>query len=114
MTKRGSNFGYKSSHTHRGRVSIGDFCWGGVDIEGCSEVLCIFFFSLHFRYIVLVHGSCDHFDIHCTYILYILIYVFFTYPYMCCFFSLFMHMLLISCMQFIIFVLHKDALMSFI
>ena len=25
MTKRGSSFGYESSHTHRG-VSIGDFC----------------------------------------------------------------------------------------
>jgi len=46
-----------------------------VDIKGCSEVLCIFFFSLLFRYIVLVHGSCDHFDIHYTYILFILMYV---------------------------------------
>ena len=26
VTKRGSSFGYESSHTHRGRVSIGDFC----------------------------------------------------------------------------------------
>ena len=26
MTKRGSSFGYESSHSHRGRVSIGDFC----------------------------------------------------------------------------------------
>ena len=26
MTKRGSNFGYKSSHTYKWRVSIGDFC----------------------------------------------------------------------------------------
>ena len=34
-------------------------------------------------------------DIYCTYLLYILMYVSFTYPYMCCFFSLFMHMLLI-------------------
>ena len=26
VTKEGSSFGYESSHTHRGRVSIGDFC----------------------------------------------------------------------------------------
>ena len=26
MTKRGRSFGYESSHTHRGRVNIGDFC----------------------------------------------------------------------------------------
>ena len=34
--------------------------------------------------------------------------------FMCCFFSLFIYMLLIICMQSIISVLHKDALMSFI
>ena len=32
---------------------------------------------------------------------------------MCCFFSLFIHMLLIICMQSIILVSHKDTLMSF-
>ena len=26
MTKRGSSFGYESSHVLKGRVSIGDFC----------------------------------------------------------------------------------------
>ena len=26
VTKRGNSFGYESSHTYRGRVSIGDFC----------------------------------------------------------------------------------------
>ena len=35
-------------------------------------------------------------DVHCTYLLYMLMYVSFTYPYMCWFFSLFMHMLLIN------------------
>ena len=35
----------------------------------------LFLFS-PFRYIVLVYGSCDHFDIHCIYILNILMYVF--------------------------------------
>ena len=53
-------------------------------------------------------------DIHCTYLLYMLMYVSFTYPYMCYFFSLFMYMLLITCMQSIISVSHKDALMSFV
>ena len=38
----------------------------------------------------------------------------FTYPFMCCFFSPFIHILLITCMQSIIFVSHKDALMSFV
>ena len=37
----------------------------------------------------------------------------FTYHFMCCFFSPFIHMLLITCMQSIISVSHKDALMSF-
>ena len=56
-------------------------------------------------------------DIHCTYFLYMLMYVSFTYPYMCCFVfffsSLYAHTSYI-CMQFIIFVSHKDALMSFV
>ena len=41
-------------------------------------------------------------------------YVSFTYPYMCCFFSFFIHMVLITYMQSIISVSHKDALMSFV
>ena len=41
-------------------------------------------------------------------------YVSFAYPYMSCFFSLFIHMLLITCMQSIISISHKDALMSFV
>ena len=52
-----------------------------------------------------------------TYILlflYMLMYVSFTYPYMCCFFSIFIHMFLISCMQSIISVSHKDVLMCFV
>ena len=53
--------------------------------------------------------------IHCTYLLYMWMYVFLSpTPYICCFFSLFMHMLLITCMQSIISVSHKDALMSFV
>ena len=45
-------------------------------IEGCSEDLMYFFLSFYLRYIIVLHGSCDHFDIHCTYIPYILMYVF--------------------------------------
>ena len=78
--------------------------------EGCSEdYLYLLFFSILDTFILVTI-----IDTHCTYLLYILIYVSFTYPYMCCFFSLFMHMLLISCMQSIISVSHKDALMSFV
>ena len=62
----------------------------------------------------LVHRSCDHFSIHCAYLLYMLMNVSFTYLYMCFFFSLFMHMLLIICMQSIISISHKDTLMSFV
>ena len=54
------------------------FVKGRVHIEGCSEDLMYFFFS--FLSILdtshLVYWSCDRFDIHCTYILYILMYVF--------------------------------------
>ena len=40
------------------------------------------------------------------FLLYMLMYVSFTYPYMCCFFSIFIHMFLIYCMQSIISVSH--------
>ena len=46
--------------------------------------------------------------------IYIDVYFSFTYPFMCCFFSPFIHMLFITCMQSIISVSHKDALMSFV
>ena len=62
-------------------------------------------------YLLLVHRSCEHFYIHCAYLWYIYIYiymmyVFFTYLSMCCFFSLFIHMLLIFCMKSFISVSH--------
>ena len=81
------------------------------------RILCIFSFLFFLRYIVLVHEVLRPFiDIHCTYfLLYIVVVCFsFTYHFMCCFFSLFIHMLLIICMQSIISVSHKDALMSFV
>ena len=56
----------------RGRVSIGHFLRGSVDIfEGCNEdYMYLFLFSISDTFI-LVHGSCDHFDIHCTYLFHI-------------------------------------------
>ena len=56
------------------------------------------FFSFYLRYIDLVHEVLWPFmDIHYTYfLLYIVDVCFsFTYPFMCCFFTLFIHMLLI-------------------
>ena len=56
------------------------------------------FFSFLLRYIVLVHEILWPFiDIHCIYfLLYIVNVCFsFTYPFMCCLFSFFIHMLLI-------------------
>ena len=55
----------------RGRVSVRPLLLGGVLIhfEGCSEdYMYLFLFSILDTF-VLVHGSCDHFDIHCTYLL---------------------------------------------
>ena len=83
--------------------------------EGCSEDYMYLFLFSTLDTFILVHGSCDHYW-HTLYLfsIYMLKYVSFTYPYTCCFFSLFMHMLLITCMQSIISVSHKDALMSFV
>ena len=54
----------------------------------------------------LVHRSCDHVYIQWSYLwhiyIYMMMYVFFTYLYMCCFFSISIHMFLITCMQSII------------
>ena len=94
---------------------------GGVllsfSFEGCSEDIMYLFFSFFLRYIVLVHEVLWPFiDIHYAYFLFYIVDVCFsfTYPFMCCFFSLFIHMLLIICMQSIISISHKDALMSFV
>ena len=67
MTKRGSNFGYKSSHVLRGRVSVGDiFVKGSVFVyEGCSEDFLYLFFSLFLDTLFLLCDSkhCILFDI---------------------------------------------------
>ena len=54
MTKRGSSFGYESSHIHRGRVSIEDFCDRGsvYTLRDVVRLLCIFF---SFFYIYLMY-----------------------------------------------------------
>ena len=105
--------------TLRGRVSFWIIVLGEVLFlfEGCSEDAIYLFFSFFFRYIVLVHEVLWPFiDIYCTYFLFYDVDVCFsfTYPFICCFFSPFIHMLLIICMQSIISVSHKDALMSFV
>ena len=109
--------------TLRGRVSFWDHCVRGSVVsflfEGCSEDIMYLFFSFLFflRYIVFVHEVLWPFMvIHWTYSLFYIVDVYFsfTYSFMCCFFSFFIHMLLVICMQSIIYVSHKDSLMSFV
>ena len=50
-----------------------------------------FFFSLYFRTLYLVYWYYDNFDIHCTYILYILMYVFHLPLHVLLLFSLYAH-----------------------
>ena len=42
----GSSFGYESSHILKGRVSIGDFCWGEClfFMRDVVQTFCIFSF----------------------------------------------------------------------
>ena len=101
----------------KGRVSIGHFVKGSVDIRDVVRIICIFSFLSFIDTLFLYFRFCDHFYLHTLYLssLYMLMYVLLSpTPYMCCLFSLFMRMLLITCMQSIIFVSHKDALMSFV
>ena len=106
--------------TLRGRASFSDHCVRGSVVilffKGRSEdIMYLFFYFLDTLFLYM--RSCDHFmDIHCTYFLLYIDDVCFslTYPFMCCFFSLFIHMLLIIFMQSIISISHKDALMSFV
>ena len=116
MIKRGSSFDMRIVIL-TGRVSIGHFVRGSVDIRDVVRITCIFSFLSFINTLFLYFRSCDHFYLHTLYLssLYMLMYVLLLpTPYMCCFFSLFMHMLLITCMPSIIFVSHKNALMSFV
>ena len=87
----------------RGRVSIGlfvRFVRGSVDMRDVVRILCIFSFPSFIGTLFLYFRFCDHF-LRILYLssLYMLMYVFLSpTPYMCCLFSLFMHMLLITCM----------------
>ena len=80
------------------------------------RILCIFSFLSFIDTLFLYLRSCDHLLTYIVLIfLYMWMYVFLSpTPYMCCFFFLSMHMLPITCMQFIISVSHKDALMNFV
>ena len=72
------------------------------------RITCIFSFLSFIDTLFLYFRSCDHF-LHTLYLssLYMLMYVLLSpTPYMCYFFSFFMHMLLITCLQYIISVSH--------
>ena len=109
VTKRGSSFDMRVV-IHRGRVSVGDFCDMGSVYEGCSKEFCIFSFLSILDPLSFVHRSCDYLLI--ANLILMLIYIFrllllsFTYLYMCCLFSPFMHMIFIYCMQSIIYISH--------
>ena len=103
----------------RGRVSIGPFLLGGVFIcsfEGCSEDSMYLFFSFLLDTLFLYMRSCDHLLTYIVLIsLFILMHVFFFHlPLHVLFlFSINTHVSYI-CMQSIISVSHKDAMMSFV
>ena len=93
---------------HRGRGR------GYVDMEGCSEdYMYLFHFSILDTFI-LVHGSCDHFC-HTLYFssLYMLMYVIHLSFHLLFLFLLYTYVSY-TCMQSIISISHKDALMGFI
>ena len=99
----------------RGRVSIEHFVRESVDLRDVVRITCIFSSLSFIDTLFLYFRSCDHFiDIHYTYLLYMWMCISFTYPLHVLFlFSLYTHASY-TCMQSIISVSHKDALMSFI
>ena len=71
------------------------------------RILLYLFFSSFIDTLFLYIGSYDHFYTYIVLIfLYMWIYVSFTFLYICSFFSPFIHMFFISCMQSIISVSH--------
>ena len=71
------------------------------------RILLYLFFSSFIDTLFLYIGSCDHFYTYVVLIFFHMwMYVSFTYLYICCFFSSFIHMFLITCMQSIISVSH--------
>ena len=93
MTKRGSSFDMRVVIV-RGRVSIGHFVRGSVDMRDIVRILCIFSFLSFIDALFLYFRSCEHFYLHTLYLssLYMLMYVSFTYPLHVLFlFSLYAH-----------------------
>ena len=105
MTKRGRSFGEYVVFFFFFRFYM---LGGEIHIFVRGRYVSSYWGSAYF--LLLVHRSCDNVYIHCNYIWYIYIYIwcmfFFTYLYMCCFFSIFIHMVLIYCMQSYISVSH--------
>ena len=68
MTKRGSSFGYESSHVLRGRVSVGDiFVSGSVFVlRDVVRTFCIFYFIFFLDTLFLLCDSkpCTYVDIY--------------------------------------------------
>ena len=91
--------------TLRGRVSFWDHyvrgsveCWYFFLLRDVVRILFIFSFLSFLNTLILVHEVLWLFiDIHCTYFLFYIVDVCFsfTYPFICCFFSPFIHMFLI-------------------
>ena len=98
----------------RGRVSIGHFVRGSVDMRDVVRILCIFSFLSFLDTLFLYFRSCDHFW-HTLYLssLYMLMYVFFS-PTLTCvvsFLSLCTCFLLLICN--LLFLLHTKILDEF-
>ena len=110
MTKRESSFRYESSHILKGKVSVRDiFVRGSVFFfKDVVRTFCIFSFLFFLDTLFLLCDSklCTHFDI---YVLRLLLHSF-TYLFMYYFFSLFMHILIIYCMQSFIILLYTKML----
>ena len=100
----------------RGRVSIGSFCQGECCyiFEGCRKDSMYLFFSFLLDTLLLYMRSCDHLQTYIVLIyFFILMYVSLSPTLHVLFlFFLYTHVSYI-CMQSIISVSHKDALMSF-
>ena len=108
VTKRGNSFGYESSHAFRVRVSIRDiFVRGGVYLlRDVVRTFCIFSFLYFLDTFFLLCDSKPYIHLYIyIYILRLLLHSF-TYLFMCCFFSFFVHILLINCMKSFIFGSH--------
>ena len=106
--------------TLRGRVSFWDQCVRGSVViffflRDVVRILCIFSFLSFLDTLFLYMRSQDHLQTYIVLIVFIYVNIcFFHLPlYVLFLFSLYTHVSY-TCMQSIIFILHKDALMSFV